>query len=111
MQRVADELIDGFAADGHVELMAAFADPFPARIICELLGIPPEWHERFRGWANDLGLAFSYTAAAELGRIEAALAGLNAATDELIAARRRARARPALGTDRRRGPRRPAHSG
>jgi cytochrome P450 len=88
MRRVADELIDGFAADGRVELMTAFADPFPARIICELLGIPPQWHERFRGWANDLGLAFSYTAAAELGRIEGALAGLNAATDELIAARR-----------------------
>lgn len=86
MRRVANELIDGFA--GRVDAMAAFADPYPARIICELLGVPPAWHDRFRGWANDLGLAFSYTAAAKLGRIEAALAGLNAATDALVAARR-----------------------
>lgn len=88
MREVADELIDGFAGAGNVEFMAAFADPYPARIICELLGVPATLHEQFRGWANDLGLAFGYTAAANRDRIEAAIAGLDAATDELLAARR-----------------------
>ena len=36
MRRVAGERVDGFAPDGRVELMAAFAEPYPARIICEL---------------------------------------------------------------------------
>lgn len=88
MRQVVDGLVDRFAPDGRVEFMAGFADPYPARIICELLGVPAELHEAFRGWANDLGLAFSYAAAANLARIEAALAGLHAATDDLITARR-----------------------
>jgi hypothetical protein len=88
MRQVTGQLIDLFAADGSVDFMTAFADPYPARIICELLGVPAALHDTVRGWANDLGLAFSYTAAANLSRIQAALAGLYAATDELIAARR-----------------------
>ena len=90
MCEIAHELVDGFPAGGGgtVEFMAAFADPFPARVICELLGVPPDLQETVRGWANDLGLAFSYTAAANLERIEAALAPVFAATDRLLAARR-----------------------
>jgi cytochrome P450 len=92
IREIINELVDGFP-DGRdtgatVEFMAAFADPLPARVICELLGVPPELQETVRGWANDLGLAFSYTAAANLERIEAALAGVFAATDSLLAVRR-----------------------
>jgi cytochrome P450 len=88
MRRVANELVDRFVDSGRVDIMAEFADPYPARIICELIGVPAQWHERFRGWANDLGLAFTYTAAANLERIESALAGLNTATAQLITAHR-----------------------
>ena len=88
MRQVANELVDRFIDAGRVDIMAEFADPYTARIICELIGVPAEWHDRFRGWANDLGLAFTYTAAANLKRIESALAGLNAATAQLIAAHR-----------------------
>ena len=92
MRRVAnalvDRFVDRFGDVGRVDIMAEFADPYPARIICELIGVPAQWHDRFRGWANDLGLAFTYTAAANLDRIESALAGLNAATAQLITAHR-----------------------
>jgi len=88
MRQVVNELIDRFVGEGRTEFMASFADPYPARVICELLGVPPAQHEAFRGWANDLGLAFSYAAAANRDRIEAALHGLSAATETLIAARR-----------------------
>jgi cytochrome P450 len=92
MRQVAGELVDRFVDRfvdvGRVDIMAEFADPYPARIICELIGVPAQWHNRFRGWANDLGLAFTYTAAANLERIESALAGLNAATAQLITAHR-----------------------
>ncbi|GAA3058032.1 cytochrome P450 [Pseudonocardia yunnanensis] len=88
MSEIANELVDRFPGDGPVDFMEAFADPYPARVICELLGVPREQHDAFRGWANDLGLAFSFTAAANVERIEAALEGLHAATDALLAQRR-----------------------
>jgi cytochrome P450 len=90
MRAVTHELIDSFAPCGTCEFMADFADPYPSRIICELLGIPRERYAQFHGWANDLGLAFSYTVAEHLARIEAALQGLYACVDDLLAARRAA---------------------
>jgi cytochrome P450 len=90
MRMVAEDLIDEFAGAGRCEFMTQFADPFPARIICELIGVPHEQQERFHGWANDLGLTFSPAVAEHRERIEAALAGLYGAVDDLID-RRRAR--------------------
>lgn len=88
MRDVAHELIDGFHADGRCDFTTQFADPFSARIICELLGVPPEQHEAFRGWANDLGLVVTSFVVEYQERIEAALAGLQEAVDELLARRR-----------------------
>jgi hypothetical protein len=68
--------------------MTAFADPYPARVIAELLGIPDDQFDDFLGWANDMGLGFSPAVAEELDRIETALAGLYACCDELVARRR-----------------------
>jgi len=90
MRAVAHELIDGFAARGACEFMAAFADPYPSRIIGALLGIPRERYPQFHGWATDLGLLFSYAVAEHRTRIEAALLGLSACVDDLLAARRAA---------------------
>ena len=90
MRAVTHELIDSFAARGTCEFMADFADPYPSRIICELLGIPRERYAQFHGWANDLGLAFSYTVAEHLAQIEAALQGLYACVDDLLVERRAA---------------------
>jgi cytochrome P450 len=90
MRAVAHELIDGFAAQGACEFMVAFADPYPSRIIAALLGIPPERYPQFHGWATDLGLLFSYAVAQHQPRIEAALLGLAACVDDLLAERRAA---------------------
>jgi cytochrome P450 len=89
MRSTTRELVGTFAATGGCEFMAAFADPYPARIIAALLGIPEEQFDAFLGWATDMGLGFSTAAATELPRIEAALAGLYACCDELVARRRR----------------------
>lgn len=43
---------------GELELMADLAWPLPVVVIAELLGVPPDERERFRGWASDLALAF-----------------------------------------------------
>jgi cytochrome P450 len=42
MRAKEHKLIDGFAGDGRCEFMTAFADPYPAWVIAELLGIPAE---------------------------------------------------------------------
>ncbi|HEU5265646.1 MAG TPA: cytochrome P450 [Jatrophihabitans sp.] len=89
MRAIAGELIDRFPP-GRVEFMSAFASPYPASVICELLGVPADLRADVHGWADDLGLAFGYTAVAELPRIEAALTALYAATDRLVASRRAA---------------------
>jgi cytochrome P450 len=42
---IVDSLIDGFIADGRVEFVEQFANPVPARVICLLMGLPPEDEE------------------------------------------------------------------
>lgn len=89
MRAKAHELIDAFADQGECEFMTAFSDLYPAWVIGELIGIAASEFDQFLGWSADLGLGFSITGAQELDRVEAALAGLYACCDELIATRRR----------------------
>jgi len=88
MQAKAHELIDGFVGNGSCEFMTAFAELYPAWVIAELLGIPAERFDAFLGWATDIGVGISPAAAAEQDRIDAAVTGLYACCDELIAQRR-----------------------
>jgi cytochrome P450 len=90
MRAVAHELIDGVAAAGACEFMAAVADPYPSRLMAALLGIPPARYAQFHAWTTDLGLAFGSAVAQDRPRIEAALAGLSACVDDLLAERRAA---------------------
>jgi cytochrome P450 len=93
-QDLANELIDGFAGRGECEFVSEFAEPYAARVLCKLIGMPEDrWHDLAR-WSTDMGLAFGVTIREDLDRIESALANLYAVSDELIADRR---ARP--GTD------------
>jgi cytochrome P450 len=54
IREIAEELIDVFAGKGEVDLVADFADPLPALIIAELLGVPREDWTRFRRWSSDI---------------------------------------------------------
>jgi cytochrome P450 len=89
MRTKAHELVDRFVHDGECEFMTAFADPYPAWVISELLGIPAADFDRFLGWATDLGLGFGAECAQHLERVEVGLAGLYACCDHLLAQRRR----------------------
>ncbi|MGX1772067.1 cytochrome P450 [Nocardia brasiliensis] len=88
MRSVTAELIAPIVAAGECEFMADFADRYPARILCELLGVPRERWEDFRRLPSEIGLMFSVSAVAHLDRIETALATLHEAIDELIEQRR-----------------------
>jgi len=53
VQEIADELIDALiAGGGPADLMSGFAQPLPMRVICELLGVPPEDRSRFSAWSD-----------------------------------------------------------
>jgi len=85
----ARTLVAGFLPRGRCEFMAEFADQFPSLGLCELIGVPKEDRDRFRGWANTIGLGFSPLVLAEcIGEVDAALTQLLAYTGELAARRR-----------------------
>jgi cytochrome P450 len=52
VERVVDQLIDGLPEE--LDFLAEFAVPLPAIVIAELLGVPPEDHDRFRAWSQHL---------------------------------------------------------
>ncbi len=87
---LGNELIDAFADQGRCEFMSQFAEPYAARVIATLLGLPESEWPRIAKWGNDMGIALSVSIKEELPRIEAALEGLYAYADELIADRRSA---------------------
>ena len=48
MWRFADELIDGFVAEGSCEWIGAFAEPFTLTVVADLEGVPTSDHAMFR---------------------------------------------------------------
>jgi cytochrome P450 len=87
-QALANELIDGFAAPGHCEFMSEFANPYAARVIAIMLGLPEAEWPVIASESAAIGLAMGITLRTELPRITRALANLYAYADDLIEARR-----------------------
>ena len=54
VEAILKELLETRPARGPMELVAELGAPLPVRVIAEMLGIPPEDHERFRAWSNDV---------------------------------------------------------
>ena len=85
---LANELVDGFAAAGECEYVSQFAEPYAARVIAILLGLPEEDWEDVARVSATIGLAMGVTFKEELPRIQAALDELFAYCDSVIADRR-----------------------
>ena len=88
-ERLAHEVIDGFAAHGGCEFMTQFAEPYATRVLTLLLSIRDEDWRTIADWAAELGLALGVRLRQEQPRVEAALEALFAYADRLIASRRR----------------------
>lgn len=54
---VADELLDGLRGRPRFELMDELAYPFPAKVICELLGLPADDHALISRHGRSLAIA------------------------------------------------------
>ena len=85
---MANELVDGFAEPDRCEFVAEFAEPYAARVIAIMLGIPEEHWKVIATESVTIGLALGVTLREDLPKIEAALQRLYAYCDELIADRR-----------------------
>jgi cytochrome P450 len=50
---IAERLVDDLAADGSFELMSGLANPLPAIVTAQMLGVPSADHELLKGWSAD----------------------------------------------------------
>jgi cytochrome P450 len=55
---IIDGLLDDMQNEGTIDLMKDFAYPLPVRVICELLGLPEELHNRCVVLSNDIAVWF-----------------------------------------------------
>jgi cytochrome P450 len=88
LQALAGELIDSFAEPGRCEFMSEFAEPYAARVIAIMLGIPEDQWRPIAADSATVGLAMGVQIREHLPAIEAALARLYERADALIADRR-----------------------
>ncbi len=54
VEALANELVDGFEANGEVDLLPAYAAPLPITIIAEMLGVPVEMGPQLLSWSHDM---------------------------------------------------------
>ncbi|MGH4035295.1 cytochrome P450 [Actinomycetota bacterium Odt1-20B] len=81
----AHRLIDGLVAQGPPgDLMEGFAVPFAGTVVCDLLGVPFEDREQFRGWLD----AFSATTVMTEEEVEADTERLHGYIAQLMVSRR-----------------------
>jgi unspecific monooxygenase len=76
---IANELIDGFAADGAVELVEAYATPLPVRVIAELIGVPSTDAPLLVDWSHRMVAMY------RLGRTQEVETSANAAAHDFAA--------------------------
>jgi cytochrome P450 len=54
IRRLVHELLGDALARGHFDVIHDLAEPLPAIVIAELLGVPPSEHRQFRAWSSAL---------------------------------------------------------
>jgi cytochrome P450 len=90
VERLVDELLERAGARGTIELVRELAQPLPARVIAELLGVPAESMDLFRTASDELIELLDPLSGREgLDPPKRALRTLGACFRELLAQRRR----------------------
>ncbi|WP_245294416.1 cytochrome P450 [Rhizobium aegyptiacum] len=68
--QIADRLLDRLEAKGKVDLMSDFCRDLPLSVICAVLGLPEQDHDRFKRWLGGL------TDTANIGAVIRAVPGV-----------------------------------
>ena len=90
VSEVSDQLLDDLTQRLEIDVLADFAWPMPVIVIAEMLGVPIDERERFRGWARDLALTIEPVLSDEqAARAEEAARAFREFFAQLIAERRR----------------------
>ncbi len=53
IQQIVNSLLEPHLPQGRIELMADLANPLPAIVSAEILGLPPSDHEQLKAWSAD----------------------------------------------------------
>ncbi len=56
VEAIVDRMLKPLQHGSEVELMQAFANPMPVRIISEMLGVPQELHDTFVDWSRAIAV-------------------------------------------------------
>lgn len=51
---IVDDLLEPYTSAGGMDVIGDFAYPLPALVICELMGVPVEDRDSFKGWSSDV---------------------------------------------------------
>lgn len=54
VRHAVQELLTTLDGRSELDLIAAFADPLPSRVITRIIGLPAEGFERFKNWTNQI---------------------------------------------------------
>ena len=86
IEPLAEELIEGFAGRGTVDLMKEFAEPLSVRVLREVLGLTDIPVEQLMTWFEHLGIGASNFEAdpAKQAIADAASGEVNAAVDSIL---------------------------
>jgi len=56
VQELVDEMLASVAGQGRMDIMTDFANPLPATVIAELLGVPGADQQQFKAWSDDIAM-------------------------------------------------------
>ena len=89
IESVGRDVLAQRSAPRKMDFLAEFAYPLPIRVLCELLGVPHEDHERMGAWMSVLLEHFNQAASEDFTRQKAAaMVGLSGYLSDLVARRR-----------------------
>ena len=54
IEKLVDELLDQVAGESQCDVIAALAQPLPAMVIAEMMGVPPQQRSKFQHWSESL---------------------------------------------------------
>jgi cytochrome P450 len=89
IQEIVEDLLDRFRPGSSIDFVSDFAVSLPVTVIAELLGVPADDRERFKGWSTVLG-ALLDPIGSEYGLddLEASFRDMSLYFDEIFEARR-----------------------